>query len=247
MAPPDGGRAGEGHHVDARVAGQRGPDRLAIAKDDVDHARGKPASISSSPSITVVEGVSSDGLTTQVQPAASAKGSFCDRIQNGKFQGVMTDTTPIGSFSTTASMSWPRELWLSRAASGQAMPHSAKGPPPADLAPRLGDGLAGFQRLDQGHALDIGLDQVGDLQQNGRAGLAGQAAPPAIVKGARAAAMAASASALPPLAARLTTTPCDGDSRSETAPSALSCQRRRSGGGPETGRREARCRRRGSG
>jgi hypothetical protein len=38
----------------------------------------------------VVEGVSSDGFTTQVQPAASAKGSFCDRIQNGKFQGVMT-------------------------------------------------------------------------------------------------------------------------------------------------------------
>ncbi len=50
---------------------------------------------------------------TQVQPAARAKGSFCDRIQNGKFQGVMMLTTPMGSFRTTARMSDPRELWLS--------------------------------------------------------------------------------------------------------------------------------------
>ena len=61
----------------------------------------------------MVEGVSSEGLTTAVQPAASAKGSFCDTMRNGKFQGVMIAATPIGSFSTTPSMSGPRLLWLS--------------------------------------------------------------------------------------------------------------------------------------
>ena len=48
---------------------------------------GSPASTSSSPRITVVEGVSSEGFTTAVQPAASAKGSFWLTIRNGKFQG----------------------------------------------------------------------------------------------------------------------------------------------------------------
>ena len=48
------------------------------------------------------------GFTTQVQPAASAKGSFCDTISSGKFQGVMIDTTPIGSRNTKPSRSGPR-------------------------------------------------------------------------------------------------------------------------------------------
>ena len=74
---------------------------------------GSPASTSSSPRITVVEGVSSEGFTTAVQPAASAKGSFWLTIRNGKFQGQMIAATPIGSFSTTPSMSRPRLLWLS--------------------------------------------------------------------------------------------------------------------------------------
>ena len=74
---------------------------------------GTPASISSSPRMTVVEGVISDGFTTAVQPAASAKGSFWLTIRKGKFHGVMMDATPIGSFSTTPSISGPRLLWLS--------------------------------------------------------------------------------------------------------------------------------------
>ena len=37
--------------------------------------------------------------------------------------------------------------------------HSCGLPHAGHFAPRLGDGLAGFQRLDQGHGLDIGLDQ----------------------------------------------------------------------------------------
>ncbi len=74
---------------------------------------GSPASVSMSASITVVDGVISDGFTTHAQPAASAKGSFCDRIQNGKFQGVMIDTTPTGCLSTIARISGPSVSWLS--------------------------------------------------------------------------------------------------------------------------------------
>jgi hypothetical protein len=63
--------------------------------------------------MTVLDGVSSDGLTTAVHPAASAKGSFWLTIRNGKFQGQMMPATPIGSFRTRPSMSGPNELWLS--------------------------------------------------------------------------------------------------------------------------------------
>ena len=71
---------------------------------------GRPASIKSSPSIAVVDGVNSDGLTTEVHPAANAKGNFWLTMRNGKFQGVMMETTPIGSFSTMPSISLPRLL-----------------------------------------------------------------------------------------------------------------------------------------
>ena len=68
---------------------------------------GTPASIRISPSSSVEPEVSSRGLTTAVQPAASAKGSFWLTIRNGKFHGVMIETTPIGSRSTTPSMASP--------------------------------------------------------------------------------------------------------------------------------------------
>ena len=44
-----------------------------------------------SPSTKVEADVISLGLTTAVQPAASAKGSFWLTIRNGKFHGVMID------------------------------------------------------------------------------------------------------------------------------------------------------------
>ena len=76
---------------------------------------GSPASIRSSPRITVVEGVISEGLTTAVHPAASANGSFWLTMRNGKFHGQMIAATPTGSLRTTPSMSRPRLLWLSPA------------------------------------------------------------------------------------------------------------------------------------
>ena len=42
------------------------------------------------------------------QPAASAKGSFCETIKSGKFHGVMIETTPIGSLRTKPNRSEPR-------------------------------------------------------------------------------------------------------------------------------------------
>ena len=138
----------------------------------------------------------------------------------------MIDTTPIGSFSTTASMSAPKRVVavaVQRARQrGGIAPKVRR---PANLAARLGDRLAAFQRLQQGHALDIRLDQVGDLQQHRGPGLARQPAPAAVVKGrAGGGDRGLGLGLADPSAARLTTTPCEGETRSDTAPSALSCQ-----------------------
>ena len=49
------------------------------------------------------------GFSTTGQPAASAGPALRVIIAEGKFQGVMAATTPIGSFSTTIRLSgaWP--------------------------------------------------------------------------------------------------------------------------------------------
>ena len=52
-------------------------------------------------------GVSSEGLTTIVQPAASAGPTLRVIIAAGKFQGVIAAVTPIGCFSTTMRLSRP--------------------------------------------------------------------------------------------------------------------------------------------
>ena len=46
-----------------------------------------------------MSGVSSAGLSTTVQPAASAGASFQLARLSGKFHGTMAPTTPTGSFS----------------------------------------------------------------------------------------------------------------------------------------------------
>ena len=57
---------------------------------------GKPARCASSPSASAVSGVSSAGLITQAQPAASAGAHLRVIIAAGKFHGVIAATTPIG-------------------------------------------------------------------------------------------------------------------------------------------------------
>ena len=58
---------------------------------------GMPASTTIRSSSTAVSGVSSAGLSTTVLPAASAGPSFHEAIASGKFQGVISPTTPSGS------------------------------------------------------------------------------------------------------------------------------------------------------
>ncbi|MNT93229.1 hypothetical protein D3C72_2346500 [compost metagenome] len=58
---------------------------------------GMPASMASSARRRAVSGVSSAGLMTMVQPAASAGMIFQMAIISGKFHGTMPTTTPTGS------------------------------------------------------------------------------------------------------------------------------------------------------
>jgi hypothetical protein len=57
---------------------------------------GSPASAASSASRIVVPGVSGEGLSTMVLPAASAGPAFQIAITSGKFHGAMPATTPTG-------------------------------------------------------------------------------------------------------------------------------------------------------
>jgi len=59
---------------------------------------GSPASWKSRTSSRVEAEVNSDGLITTVQPAARTGAIFQASNNNGEFHGVMTATTPTGSF-----------------------------------------------------------------------------------------------------------------------------------------------------
>ena len=63
---------------------------------------GKPARSASSAMASADSGVSSAGLTTTVQPAASAGATLRAIIALGKFQGVIAATTPTGWRMQTA-------------------------------------------------------------------------------------------------------------------------------------------------
>jgi hypothetical protein len=67
--------------------------------------RGTPARVSTSTTYAAVSGVSRAGLSTVVQPAASAGPSLRVAIAAGKFHGVMRSATPIGCRATTMRLS----------------------------------------------------------------------------------------------------------------------------------------------
>ena len=70
---------------------------------------GTPARSPSSASARAENGVALAGLSTIVQPAASAGPALRVIMAAGKFHGVMAATTPIGSLMTTMRLSawWP--------------------------------------------------------------------------------------------------------------------------------------------
>src|SRR4029453_17130485 len=59
---------------------------------------GNPASAKSGANSSIDADVNSEGLTTAVQPAASAGASFQLVSVSGEFQGVMMATTPLASY-----------------------------------------------------------------------------------------------------------------------------------------------------
>src|SRR5438552_2888175 len=66
---------------------------------------GMPARSPSSAIANAEYGVAVAGLSTMVQPAASAGPDLRVIMAFGKFQGVIAAQTPIGSFSTTMRLS----------------------------------------------------------------------------------------------------------------------------------------------
>src|SRR5258708_39470831 len=60
---------------------------------------GTPASNAMVPGARAVRGVALAGFSTAVLPTASAGATFQEAIINGKFQGTIRPTTPIGSLS----------------------------------------------------------------------------------------------------------------------------------------------------
>ena len=66
---------------------------------------GTPASSRTSASTKLLSGASGGGLTTTVQPAASAGATFHADSVTGAFQGTMAATTPTGSLVTRPARS----------------------------------------------------------------------------------------------------------------------------------------------
>ena len=70
---------------------------------------GMPASSANTARAKAEKGVCSAGRTTKPQPAARAGPHLRVIMADGKFQGVMAATTPIGSLVTTMRAS---ALWV---------------------------------------------------------------------------------------------------------------------------------------
>jgi hypothetical protein len=68
---------------------------------------GSPASIISPASRSTANVAYSDGLSTIVQPAASAGATFCASSISGAFHGITAPTTPTGSRSVKTMWSPP--------------------------------------------------------------------------------------------------------------------------------------------
>ena len=129
---------------------------------------GIPASSAIRSNSSAVSGVSSAGLSTTVLPAASAGASFHAAIVSGKFQGVISATTPSGS----------RKVMPTPAGHGDRVPEVALRPGRVvaegvdhhlHLAARVADRLAGVARLEHRQRLQLAGQRVGQPVQQRRA------------------------------------------------------------------------------
>ena len=123
---------------------------FAKAGQDVEHARGHPASAASSASRSAESGVCSAGFTTAEQPAASAGASFQAAMSSGKFQGRTRPTTPIGSLTMTRERAFGRRRDLAEALVDQlGIPLEEGRHFIADLIEAIGDGLAAVDAFER--------------------------------------------------------------------------------------------------
>ena len=91
------GRAGEAHPAQQRVGDERGAGLLADPLDDVEDAGREAGLVRRGPaSSEQASGDHSAGLSTTVQPAASAGAVFQVESMNGAFHGVITAAGPAG-------------------------------------------------------------------------------------------------------------------------------------------------------
>ncbi len=86
-----------------RCVTKRSPTTEPLPGITVRTPSGMPASSASSPMRMAVNGVTSAGFSTTVQPAASAGANPQPAIGMGKFHGTMTPTTPIGSWKVMST------------------------------------------------------------------------------------------------------------------------------------------------
>ena len=100
-------RSHEADGRDIRIR-EQDVDRLAIAVDDIEHARAAaPPRASSSARRNAQEGSFSDGFRTNVLPQAMAIGNIHIGTMAGKLNGVMPAHTPTGWRSDQLSMPVP--------------------------------------------------------------------------------------------------------------------------------------------
>ena len=95
--PPDLGRAREAECAHGRAVRDHVADHRRLAGDDVEDARrAVPRGARARPAPAPSSGVSVAGLSTSVQPAASAGPALRVIIAIGKFHGVIAAATPTG-------------------------------------------------------------------------------------------------------------------------------------------------------
>ena len=88
------------HHVHISALREYLTGVAALARYHVDDSVGMPTSWAMRPISSAVPEVNSEGLTTAVQPAARANGSFWASIRVEKFHGMIMPTAPMGSRTT---------------------------------------------------------------------------------------------------------------------------------------------------
>ena len=164
------GGAGERDLVHARMRRQTAPTVGPVPVTTLTTPSGRPASVRSSARRSVERLVSSAGLTTTVLPTARAGASFHEAIDIGKFQrhdrshDAHRLVDGVVEHAQTAAGGHRDRAALELARPSAEVPEQLDGGTHVD-GTRDGDGFAVVVGLDQRELVGVGLDDVGDPQQ----------------------------------------------------------------------------------